>query len=285
MIKINIRKRLRLAGGEAELHIDTELQNGSLTALYGPSGAGKTSLLNIIAGLMQPDEGIVEVNGVTWVNTYKKINLLPQQRSTGFMFQEYALFPNMTVKQNLEFAMAKDAGKEDIQHLLGVMQLENLAHQKLARLSGGQQQRAALARAIIRRPQVLLLDEPLSAVGNELRVTLRNQLAALHRQYGFTTILVSHELSEIYQLATRVLHITDGRIAADTTPGLLLNTQDNALLLVGEILHSTHTAVEVLVNNSLVKFPVPADGMNHYTTGQKVTVRCTASGMSLQKLS
>ncbi|WP_462266287.1 sulfate/molybdate ABC transporter ATP-binding protein [Mucilaginibacter sp.] len=285
MIKLNIRKKLNLPNGEADLHIDTELQTGSLTALYGPSGAGKTSVLKMVAGLMQPDEGIIEVNGVTWLNTYKNITLPPQKRDTGFMFQDYALFPNMTVQQNLEFAMAKEAGKGELQHLLSIMQLESLAHRKPAMLSGGQQQRVALARAILKRPQVLLLDEPLSAVGNELRVSLRNQLADLHQQYGFTTLLVSHEVSEIYHLAKRVLHMKQGRVVADEVPGRLFNSNSGDLTLIGEVVAITKAGAEVLVNNQVIVLPVPTTGDTALLPGQKVTLRCNAAGMSLQKLS
>src|SRR4051812_36434183 len=105
MIKISIRKKLNMAAGAGVLHIDTELTDHSFTALYGPSGAGKTSLLRIIAGLLQPEQGIIEVNGQTWLNTAKKINLPAQKRNIGFVFQDYALFPNMTVEQNLLYAL------------------------------------------------------------------------------------------------------------------------------------------------------------------------------------
>ncbi len=286
MIKISIRKKLKLAEGETILTVDAELPEASLTALYGASGAGKTTLLKIMAGLMQPDEGVIEVEGQTWLNTRQHINLPPQKRSTGFVFQDYALFPNMTVAENLQFAAPHKNLGQEITQLLEIMQLEQMKNVRPHLLSGGQQQRVALARAIIRHPRVLLMDEPLSALGSELRFELRSRLAALHKQYNFTAFLVSHDAGEIYQLADRVLHLHEGKIVADGTPAQVFGAADrSALQWVGEVIQITAAGVIVLVNHQVLMLPLTAVAGQALQPGQKVSLLCNWADLTIQKLS
>lgn len=284
MIRISIRKKLNLAGGRGELNIDTELADHSFTAFYGPSGAGKTSLLRIIAGLLQPEQGIIEVNGQTWLNTAKKINLPAQKRNIGFVFQDYALFPNMTVQENLLYALPPKADQSKVESLLVTMGLQYLAHQKPKLLSGGQKQRVALARALIRQPQILLLDEPLSALDDVTRINLQNELQTIHQQYQLTTLLVSHHIPEIYKLAGQVIQIDAGQIIKKGTPNEVfgIQIQNESISLTGQVVTLMPGRIEVLTAYGVIGIKPSAQTVG-LAIGDKVTIH--AADLSLQKLS
>lgn len=254
MIRINIRKKLNMPDGTRELSVDTKIPLEQITALYGKSGAGKTSLLKILAGLMQPENGYIEVNGEVWLDTAKKINLPPQQRKIGFVFQDYALFPNMTIRQNLEYASGKSTDISQIDHLLKLTGLTAFAAHKPATLSGGQKQRAALARALVKKPSLLLLDEPLSATDLETRQELQKELLLLHKEYNFTALLVSHDTDEIIKLASKVLLIDNGIIIREGTPVEVFTTtpSDNRLHLQGVVISVVGDEMKVLVNKQIV---------------------------------
>ncbi len=272
-----------MAGGNGVLHIDIELAGQSFTALYGPSGAGKTTLLRIIAGLLQPEQGIIEVNGQTWLNTAKKINLPPQMRNIGFVFQDYALFPNMTVEENLLYALPNDGNRIKVQQLLEMIGLQNLAHQKPQLLSGGQKQRVALVRALVRNPQILLLDEPLSALDNDTRNNLQNELKTIHQQLKLTTLLVSHHIPEIYKLVDKVIKIDQGKVEQTGTPAGVfgLHSQENGLTLIGEVLYADNNRIEILAEGNIIRLPVSPQTTG-LTVGDKVSIH--AADLSLQKL-
>ena len=284
MIRISIRKKLHLAVGNGQLNIDTELPDRSFTALYGPSGAGKTTLLRIIAGLLQPEQGIIEVNGKTWLNTSKKINLPPQKRNIGFVFQDYALFPNMTVLENLLYAQPSNGIQTKVDELLNKMGLQNLAHQKPALLSGGQKQRVALARALMREPEILLLDEPLSALDDTTRQHLQTELQNLHQQYRLITLLVSHHVPEIYKLAQRVIHIDAGQVIQSGSPAQVFNLHDalQGINLIGEVVNVSADEVEILAGQNLIRIK-PCLQTTGLALGDKVSIH--AADLSLQKLS
>jgi molybdate transport system ATP-binding protein len=215
LITLRVRKRLIGAEGPFELDVELTVPKGQLTVLSGASGAGKTTLLRMLAGLTHPDEGCIKVDGELWFNA--RVCVPPQRRSIGFVFQDYALFPSMTVRRNLEFASSrrKDAR---VNMLLAMVELEELQHRYPADLSGGQQQRVALARALVRQPKILLLDEPLSALDEAMRERLQEEIVRLHRELRLTTIFVSHDRSEILRLADRVIMLDEGRVAFDGPP-------------------------------------------------------------------
>jgi molybdate transport system ATP-binding protein len=250
MIRIRIRKKLNMAGGASELIVDAELPLQNITALYGPSGAGKTSLLKIIAGLLNPEEGFVEVNGEVWLDTSRRINLPPQERNIGFVFQDYALFPNMTVKQNLQYAMGINHDEQLTDHLLNVTHLSAFASHKPATLSGGQKQRAALARALVRKPSLLLLDEPLSALDNETRLQLQQELLKLHSEYQFSALLVSHDIAEVYSLANYMLSLENGKVVKKGSPAEVFELSDNAKLF-GQVISIDTNWMMVLIDQRL----------------------------------
>ncbi|ECL3330302.1 sulfate/molybdate ABC transporter ATP-binding protein [Campylobacter jejuni] len=212
MIKIDIKLPINTAKGKKQLELNTCLKANEITAIFGESGAGKTTLLKIIAGLIKPEFGRIEVGDGLWLDTQKNINLAIQKRKIGFVFQDYALFPNMSVKENISYAATS---KQKVEELLSLMNLENLAKIYPKNLSGGQAQRVALARALAREPQILLLDEPLSALDFKMRSFLQDELVKILQHFKITTLLVSHDLAEIYKLSHRILELSDGKIIKD----------------------------------------------------------------------
>ncbi|HEF7111505.1 TPA: sulfate/molybdate ABC transporter ATP-binding protein [Campylobacter jejuni] len=212
MIRIDINHPMNTAKGRLDLNFKKDIESGKITALFGESGAGKTTLLKIIAGLIKPEFGRIEVGDELWFDTQKNVNLAIQKRKIGFVFQDYALFPNMSVKENIFYAATS---KQKAEELLSLMNLENLAKIYPKNLSGGQAQRVALARALAREPQILLLDEPLSALDFKMRSFLQDELVKILQHFKITTLLVSHDLAEIYKLSHRILELSDGKIIKD----------------------------------------------------------------------
>jgi molybdate transport system ATP-binding protein len=175
------------------LQIKKEFEPGSVTRITGPSGAGKTTFIKMIAGLITPDKGSIIANAI-WFDSRQKINLTPQQRNTGFVFQDYALFPNMTVKQHLEYA-TNDA--QWIARLLNIGKLDTFTNHKPGHLSGGQQQRLAILRALAIKPKLLLMDEPFSALDIKMKAKLITDLQVLFKEIGATVLIVSHNPQEL----------------------------------------------------------------------------------------
>jgi molybdate transport system ATP-binding protein len=218
MMDIQLRKSLDSTDGTIELDVELSVGKGEFVSLYGPSGAGKTSIVRMIAGLLKPDHGKIVVGQVPWFDSVSRINLPPQQRNIGIVFQDYALFPNMTVKENIAFALSSSSHPSKLGELISFMELENLQDKKPQHLSGGQRQRVALARAIIRRPTVLLLDEPFAALDSALRLRMQEFVQKVHREFELTTILISHDLFEVVRLSDRVISIDKGKIVQTGKP-------------------------------------------------------------------
>ncbi|MEO7991881.1 MAG: ATP-binding cassette domain-containing protein [Chryseolinea sp.] len=222
MIEIKINRKLNGVNGSLDLRFDTKIKEGEFVTIYGPSGAGKTSVLKMIAGLLVPDDGRIVVGHSIWFDKSKKVNVRPQLRNIGMVFQDYSLFPNMTVRENLEFALEKGQPKNIIDDLLQLTELGQLYNKKPAVLSGGQKQRVALARALVRRPKLLLLDEPLSALDSEMQSKLQDYILQIHEEFKLTTILISHDLLEVIKMSGRVLVLEDGHVKKDGAPTAVL---------------------------------------------------------------
>lgn len=199
------------ADGAGELQVQLALTAGSLTALVGPSGSGKTTILRVLAGLDVPTQGRIQINGHTWLDTQQGLNLRPQQRSVGFIFQDAALFPHLTVRENILFVTPK-GDRALAEQLIEATGLNAFVNTKPTHLSGGQRQRVALARALVRRPQLLLLDEPFAALDAVAASQLRQVLLDQHRAWGTTTLLVSHHDADVRALADQVIKLANGRI-------------------------------------------------------------------------
>ncbi len=228
MIGIGIKKSLK----DISLEIKLEIKQGEFVAISGKSGSGKTTFLRVLAGLEEA-KGIIKVDDEIWLDSFTCKE--PQKREIGFVFQDYALFPNMSVEENLLY-VSKD--RDLAYYLLEVTELLKLRKRLPSRLSGGEKQRVSLCRALMKRPKILLMDEPLSALDFEIREKIRNKILYLHKEFELTTVLVSHDPSEIYKLADRVVVFDYGKITDDGTPkDILLKTSGSKKFsFEGEIL-------------------------------------------------
>lgn len=288
MTEIQVNKKLNAATGEMLLAVDLQLPSRQLVGLYGKSGAGKTSLLRILAGLFSPDEARVIVNGTTWIDSAKGVLLPPQKRKVGLVFQDYALFPNMTVRENLRFALSKGQSAVMVEELIELSELGDLQHQRPLKLSGGQQQRVALARALVQRPELLLLDEPLSALDQEMREKLQHYLLRVHQAYGLTTILISHNQEEIEKMADWVVVLDDGKViqqgkAEDVFQETAIPT---SITLKGTLVNIEPTidGEWLTIENGDNRWRVPAgDGQRTFRMGEEVILEMEATKVKLSE--
>ncbi len=193
------------------LDVTFETEEG-VFAILGASGCGKSMTLKCIAGIETPDEGRIILNGRVLFDSEKKINLVPQKRKVGYMFQDYALFPNMTVEQNIMAGMGKKRKKDDISDYIDQFHLNGLEKHYPAQLSGGQKQRVAMARMLAAEPDVLLLDEPFSALDSYLKWELEQQMRETLQKIGKPVLFVSHNRDEVYRLCNTVSCITEGKL-------------------------------------------------------------------------
>jgi molybdate transport system ATP-binding protein len=219
-----LRVEARTALGALELEVALEVGAGECLALAGPSGAGKTSVLRIAAGLARPERGLVEANGETWLDTERGLDLPPERRRCGYVFQEYALFPHLSAWQNVAYplrGMSRAERRERALELLGRFGMADLADARPRTLSGGERQRVAVARALARKPDVLLLDEPLSALDARTRASASRELAAVLRDVEAPALLVTHDFAEAAHLGDRVGVIDAGRVVQEGTPSEL----------------------------------------------------------------
>ena len=215
---LDIQKTLR--SGKRTFHLNLRLQSDSQRlVILGPSGAGKSQTLRAIAGLLRPDSGRIMVGGALLFDAQQRINLKPQARRMGYLFQDYALFPHLSVRQNIAFGETpgwrnpgRRAGSEAVERWLAAFHLEHLAHQLPGELSGGQRQRVALARALVAQPAALLLDEPFAALDPDLRIVLRGELDRLQRELALPMILISHDVADAEVFGDHVVRMQDGAI-------------------------------------------------------------------------
>ncbi|MDX9757402.1 MAG: ATP-binding cassette domain-containing protein [Sulfurimonas sp.] len=282
MIKINIKKTLNTADGKIVLHVNKEIKEGDFLTLFGKSGSGKTTLLRILAGLENPDSGEVKVGDEVWFDSSKKINLPPQKRGVGFVFQDYALFPNMSVKKNLLFALKNQNESARVDEILEIMELENLSLMMSDQLSGGQKQRVAVARALVSSPKLLLLDEPLSALDHAMRVKLQDELLAVHKKFDVTSILVSHDVSEVFKLSSRVFKISLGDITDDGTPSEVFASSNlsGKFKVAGEVLSINKSdilyVIDVMANNEVLKITAVKKDIENLSVGDKILISSKA---------
>ena len=290
MIEISLKKKLTAPTGIMELELDLQIQDATLVTLLGRSGAGKTSLFSMLSGLMKPDQGTIVVHGETWFDSDRGIFLSPQKRDVGLVFQDYALFPNMTVRENLLFAMPKGEKVALVDHLIETTDIGDLQHRKPDTLSGGQKQRAALARSLVRRPKLLLLDEPLSALDREMRERLQKYITKVHREFKLNTMLISHDATEIIRMSDHVYEIENGKLLRQGPP-LEMFTRDKVnakFQFSGEVISLVKQdfiyIVTVLVGNELVKVVANDEELEGIEIGDKVLLASKAFNPIIYKL-
>lgn len=290
MIDLSIQKKLSAPSGAMNLDVQCKIEQGKFVTLYGKSGAGKTSTLRILAGLLKADSGKIIVNKNTWLDSQHKISFTPQQRKVGFVFQDYALFPNMTVKENLQFALQKNQSQKIISELIELTELGELQHRKPKTLSGGQQQRVALARALVQKPELLLLDEPLSALDLEMRNKLQKYLLQVHQEFGLTTILISHDVSEILKLSNEILVIENGKIIQQGTPIEVFSQKkvSGKFQFTGEIIGMEKQdfiyILAILIGKDLVKVVADESEAKSLNIGDTVLVASKAFNPIIKKI-
>lgn len=212
MLRVTINKQL----AHYELSIAFEME-AEIVVLVGPSGSGKTTILNSIAGLVHPDSGLIATTERTFFQTDQK-PVVARARGIGYLFQEYALFPHMTVEKNIFYGVKKkhrQSSRDMIEKLLNVLGIEHVVQKYPHQISGGEKQRVGLARALATRPAVLLLDEPLSALDRETRRQCQDELLRLHAMWKIPFIIVTHDLDEAERLADRILYLKEGKIIAE----------------------------------------------------------------------
>lgn len=207
-------------------NLNVEIEEGKLVSLLGPSGCGKSTLLSLIAGLLNPTDGKIYF-GDTLVNKVE-----PENREIGMVFQSYALYPHMDVLKNITFPlkMKKIPKKERIrlgEEMAELVHIKELLHRKPSQLSGGQQQRAAIARALIKKPKILLLDEPLSNLDARLRITMREEIRRIQKETGITTIFVTHDQEEAMSISDKILLLKDGKLQQYSIPRIMYNEPNN----------------------------------------------------------
>lgn len=284
MISLNIKKELHGSNGVMNLDINLSLQNGEFVALSGVSGSGKTTLLRVLAGLEEAFGEII-VDGEIWLN--EKIKKPIQKRDIGFVFQDYALFENLSVIDNLLYVKKdKDLAKQ----LLNLTDLYELKNRYPNSLSGGQKQRVSLCRALMKRPKILLMDEPLSALDPHMRLKLQDEILTLHKEFKTTTIMVSHDPSEMYKLASRVLVLKDGKIIDDGLPkDILLKTQGSQKFsFEGELLDIIKVDVIniaiVAIGQQIVEVVISNIEAQNLIIGEKVNVSTKAFSPTIKKI-
>lgn len=217
-LDLDLRRRFSAPGQQFDLDVQLQCTQRQVV-LFGPSGAGKSLTLKAIAGLLRPEAGHVRLGGMTLFDAGQGVHLPPQQRRLGYLFQDYALFPHLTVRQNIAFGLHRgwlnpSRGEKDaeVERWMRALRIEHLAQMLPAQLSGGQRQRTALARALVTRPQALLLDEPFAALDHDLRAHLRQELQEVLDATDVPLLLISHDPADVGMFGQQVVELADGKV-------------------------------------------------------------------------
>lgn len=269
MIHVDISHHLSGSQGDFTLKLAHTFQANSLNLIYGPSGAGKTTLLRIICGLTKPQFAKISHQSTIWQDSEKGIFCAPQQRKVGMVFQDLGLFPNMTIRQHLEYAVSSENKKEEVEYWMEQMELSALQGQRPSTLSGGQKQRVALARALISRPQILLLDEPFSALDQELSQRLFGIIREVHLQHHLTTFLVSHHYTGIRPYADAVFKIDKGIFSREVLSG----KTKRPLAIITKIEHlQKGSQVYFSINEEEGHLSIPTNVAKQFKVGDSLTI-------------
>ncbi len=220
---IDCKKSYTDSGRTFLLQAKLSFAKGSFTALMGPSGAGKTTLLRLLAGLEKPDAGSITEGTSSWASG--KVYLAPQYRQIGYVFQDYALFPHLSVRENIRYGFRGSVDEDWLEKILAVFKIANLVNDRPSSLSGGQQQRVALARALAAKPALLLLDEPMAALDFSLRNEIRNELKQMLSLLNTTVVMATHDILEATILAEHVVWLEEGVVLRKGGPKQVLKQE------------------------------------------------------------
>ena len=276
MIEVDIKKELSSFDSKMNLEIKLNIREKEFVCISGKSGSGKTTFLRVLAGLEEAS-GYIKVGDKIWLDA--KNSLAPQKRGIGFVFQDYAIFDNMSVEENLLFI---NNDKKLSKELLNICEIYELRDRYPSTLSGGQKQRVALCRAMMNRPKLLLMDEPLSALDPAMRMKLQNEILFLHKRFETTTIFVSHDPSEIYRLSNRVIVLEEGKVKADGLPkDILLKTSGSQKLsFEGELLDVLKVDVIyiaiIAIGQQIVEVVLSPNEAKNLKIGERVTLSTKA---------
>jgi len=274
LLSFHIEKEMKGKTGAVNLVFDAQIMLNDFVSVMGKSGAGKTSLLRMLCGLLTPDSGYIRFGSEEWYNSSTGVNMPPQKRRAGLVFQDYALFPNMTVFGNLKFA----AGRNNIHlinELIELTGLESCANRYPDTLSGGQAQRAALCRTVVNKPRILLLDEPMASLDRDTREHLHKVIISIHDRFAITSILVTHDLSDAFRLSNKLMIIENGNIISFDTPENVISPEINTKLTLHEIVASidkgpVSATLTVFIDNSLIKVNIPMEEADNFHRGDNL---------------
>ncbi len=266
MIQIDAKIDLATQGGTKEAHYKLAIKKEDLVVVFGSSGAGKTTLLRLIAGLEKPKSGVIKVFDEIWFDSDKNIDIPTQKRGVGFVFQDYALFPKMSIKENILYACKTQKQMESVSKFLELVELKELKDKYPNQLSGGQKQRVALIRALIGEPKILLLDESLSALDEELRGRLQDELLEIINQYKTTTLFVSHDKSEAIKLGDKIAVVADGKVVQYDKPSKVFNKN----MLEAKVVDIDGLQLILQIGSTILSHSVHKEEIDRYQVGSIV---------------
>ncbi|MBE9503459.1 MAG: ABC transporter ATP-binding protein [Proteobacteria bacterium] len=283
MSHIDVKLKKTFPGTGFNIDVNFTLPKGEITVIFGPSGSGKSTILRLLAGLECAEAGSICLGSQSWFDSAKGINLPPQKRSTGFLFQDLALFPHLDVKANIGYALDGKNSLNSVKKMIEMTELTGLEDRYPHELSGGEKQRVALSRALIRSPELLLLDEPFSALDAAVKKTLYNEIIKLHKKIGFTAVLVTHDLAEAYRLAEHAVTLKSGKVERQGSPeevflgkGLSTRIQIPVKVFAMES-DEIHTLLTVEENGRTFRVFVDNDEAQSISIGDEVIVAAKAS--------
>ena len=255
--------------GIQKIEANLQISLGEYVSISGISGSGKTTFLRLLSGLIQPQNGTIYWGEQVWHDTKTKQCIPPQERNIGMVFQDYALFPNMNTLDNIIFACKEKVEKKYLQSIVDTLGLDNYLTRYPYQLSGGQQQRVAIARALISKPALLLLDEPFSALDESLKKTIQSFIYEIHKQNSMTTLVVSHQISEIKPYAHRFLQFENEKLL-DYHYIEKKNLSVQGILISKEMSVSEMSQVTLLYDGKTYQFPFPSSELEKLNIGDKI---------------
>ncbi len=289
MIEINVKKKLLGQGGEFVFECNISSDEIGIISIFGPSGSGKSTLLKMIAGLEKADDGNIKINGQEWFDKSGGVDIKPQKRKVGFVFQEYTLFPNMNVLENIMFAQDNKSMKK-ADELLELTELTELSKAYPHTLSGGQKQRVAIARAIAREPEILLLDEPFSALDTTVKRKMHEEVLRLKSSLKMPILFVSHDKEEVFRLSDKVAAVNNGKILSLKAPSEALfdSKLSSKFAFYGTILQIKKIDIAYMayisVGGQIVQVLLTSDDASRLSVGDEVQVGAKAFNPIIQKI-